>query len=253
MNVYDTEVDLTKDGDKLAKIMRDLKRAEAQGKVSFTDDGLMIIGNAGLQVGGVFDSWIHRHELVQRAIDDADPEKEIWAREFVRLRGDLATRRGYFKTMESKEPNLIPNVGLNFVLNVLFFSTSKISTWYHGPFISNWTPVATAQSNWAGAGSGPLATELANAQFDESNRQAATFGTTASSQSISSSASTTITLATGESGITLYGTTLNQSSTVAYNATDLILLAATAFSTAKSGLGAADVINLDYTISASSS
>jgi hypothetical protein len=155
--------------------------------------------------------------------------------------------------MESKEPNLIPNVGLNFVLNVLFFSTSKISTWYHGPFISNWTPVATAQSNWAGAGSGPLATELANAQFDESNRQAATFGTTASSQSISSSASTTITLATGESGITLYGTTLNQSSTVAYNATDLILLAATAFSTAKSGLGAADVINLDYTISASSS
>jgi hypothetical protein len=94
---------------------------------------------------------------------------------------------------------------------------------------------------------------LANAQYDESGRRAATFGSASSSQSISSSTSTTLTIATGESGITLYGTTLNQSSTVAYNVTDQVLLAATAFSSAKSGLGAADVINLDYTITASSS
>ena len=254
-NPEDSEVTFFQNNhDKLTGLLRDIRRAKEDGKIAFTDSGLMVLeGRAGMTVGGSFHSAVLRHEMVQRAIDDGDPEKEAWAREFVRANGDVFTDRGYFRCQESSDRNLVPNVGLDYVLNVLLYTTTKIATWYHGPFISDWTPVATAESNWAGAGSGPLATELADSQFDESGRQSGTFATTASSQSISSSSSTMITIATGESGIAVYGSTLNETSTVAYNSTDKIVLAATRFSAAKTGLAAADKLDLDYTISASSS
>ena len=79
---------------------------------------------------------------------------------------------------------------------------------------------------------------------------AATAGATTS---IASSVATTITIAAAVSPFTMYGSTLNEVSTVAYNVTDKVLLAATAFATAKSGLGPADVINLNYSITAASS
>lgn len=254
----DPEVRFFQDNpDKLANLLGDIRKAQGRGQIAFTDDGLMVVrGDVNLQIGGVFDTWILRHEMVQRAIDDHDPEQEAWARQFVRDTGRLATREGFFETMRSQDHNLIPYYGLAAVLDIIFYTKTKISTWYHGPFTSNWTPVATARSNWSGATSGPLATELPDANFDESGRQAATFGvaaTAGATTSISSSTATAITIATGVTPFTMYGSTLNESSTVAYNATDKVLLAATAFATAKSGLGPADVINLNYAITAASS
>jgi hypothetical protein len=154
--------------------------------------------------------------------------------------------------MESADHNQIPDAGINFLLNVIFGSTAKIGTWYHGPFKSNWASFTAAQSNWAGATSGPLATELANADYDETNRQAAVFGTPAAAKTMTASAATRFTLATGASGITLYGSTLNSVATVGYNATDQVLLAAAQFGSPKAGLGAADKIDIEYEIVGSS-
>lgn len=249
------ELNLQRDpADKLSAFLRDVRRAERDGDLAFTESGLMLIPDAKMALGGVYHTAINRHELVQRAIDDGDPEQEAWAREHVRSAGLLAAGRGFFKTMESVELNLLPTVGLNYLLNLLLYSTSKITTWYYGPFVSDWTPTATANANWAGAGSGPLATELAAAQFDEgSARQSATFATGAASGEISTSSARTLTLATGVSGLTLYGATLNQSSVINYNDTANVLLSATRFTSAKSGLGATDQIMLSYELTATSS
>jgi hypothetical protein len=205
-----------------------------------------------VQVGGVFDSQIQRHDLVQQAIDDGDVARERWLREWVRKTGALARREGYHVQQVGADHNLIPDAGINTLLDIIFGATSKITTWYQGPFTSNSTPGAAWVSNWAGAGSGPLATELANAAYDETNRQAATFGS-AATKSIATSSATTFTIAAGQSDISLYGSTLNDIATVAYNATDQVLMAATRFASAKTGLGAADVVNISYTISGSSS
>jgi len=252
----DYELNFQRDSDdRLSALLRDLNQAHQHNQLVIDDEGRMLIPSAKVNVGGIYHTAIRRHELVQRAIDDHDPEQEAWAREQVRLSGMLANHRGFFRTMESVEPNLLPTVGLNYLLNVLLHnSTTKIATWYYGPFVSDWTPTATANANWAGAGSGPLATELAAAQFDEgSTRQSATFVNVAASGEISTSSARTLTLSTGVTGLTLYGATLNQSSTIAYNNTDTVLLSATRFATAKSGLGATDQIMLSYEITATSS
>lgn len=253
----DPEVRFFQDNpDKLASLIGDIRNAKSRGHIDFTDDGRMIVcGNVNMQIGGVFDSWILRHEQVQKAIDDNDPEKEAWLRQWVRDTGVLARRDGFMKIMEASDHNLIPYYGLAALLDIIFYTKVKIATWYHGPFTSNWTPVATARSNWSGATSGPLATELPDADIDESGRQAATFGVAASAgatTSISSSTATSVTIAAGVTPFTMYGSTLNESSSIAYNATDKVLLAATAFATAKSGLGPADVIDLNYSITAAS-
>lgn len=249
------ELNLQRDsGDKLEAFLRDVKRADQRGELAFTDTGVMLVPAAKMAVGGVYHTAINRHELVQRAIDEGDPEQEAWAREHVRSAGLLAAQRGFFRTMESAEPNLLPTAGLNYLLNLLLYSTSKISTWYYGPFVSDWTPTGTANANWAGAGSGPLATELAAAQFDEgSARQSATFASAASGGEISTSSARTLTLSAGVTGLTLYGATLNQSSVIGYNDTANVLLSATRFSSSKSGLGATDQIMLSYKLTATSS
>ena len=235
----------------LSAIQRDAMRA--QGKdIELTDDGKLVLKPARLTIGGVFSFEHKRHEAVQRAIEDGDPEKELWLRDFVRRNGDTQYKRNYVTVDQERAPNLIPNGGLDFVLDLILGSTLKINNWYMGPFTSNWTPSATAQSNWAGASSGPLATELANAQYDETNRQAATFGNPASSQTITTSAATTFTLSTGVSGLSMYGVTLNSVNTVAYDSTDQTLLAATRFVSPKSGLDAGDLANIGYELSASS-
>lgn len=202
-------------------------------------------------IGGVFSAEVMRHESVQRAIDDHDPEKEAWARHQVMKRGWTRTKEGFFVRDQERTPNLIPTQGLNFILNLVLSSRSKVTSWYHGPFTSNWTPTAGAKSNWAGASAGPLATELADAQFVETDRQGASFDT-ADAGSIASSAPTQITIQTGVTNLTVYGTTLNSAQAVNYNMTDQVLLAATRFTNPKSGLGEADVLNLSYTLTATS-
>jgi len=244
--MYDKEFSLTKNP--VASLVRDLRKALTNHKYETDGSDVVVEGDVNVRVGGVFTSWVLRHPSVQKAIESGDHLAEAAAREAARLADDLSCVR----LMESADHNQVPDKGINFLLDLLFHTQAKVSTWYHGPFTSNWSSFAAAQSNWAGATSGPLATELANASYDETNRQAAVFATPADSKSITASTPTRFTLATGTSDITLYGSTLNSTNTVAYNATDQHLAAAAQFGSAKSGLGAADKIDIEYEISGSS-
>lgn len=243
-----SEFNLTS-GEVSESLIKDLKKAIDSKKYEFTDSGMVLFGNdINVQVGGIFDSWVDRHELVSKNLGTAE---EQYARELV-FNHFLQDKDNYESIMADSSHNIIPDYGINAILDILFYSTSKISTWYQGPFKSNWTPSSSARSNWAGASSGPLATELAAADYTAGVRQAATFGTASASKSISTSAASVFTLASGTSGISLYGSTLNSVNTVAYNSTDAVLIAATRFSTAKTGLGAGDIINITYSIAGSS-
>ncbi|MGB5834136.1 MAG: hypothetical protein WBG92_19415 [Thiohalocapsa sp.] len=249
--MFEREIDFL-GGKTPASLMKDLRRLVGNRQFEFDDNGLMVFKNdVDIQVGGIFDSEVLRHDLVQQAVNDGDKEREAWLRRWARASGALARRDGYHAQQAGSDHNLIPDAGINAILGIIFGATTKISTWYQGPFTSNSTPGAAWGSNWAGATSGPLATELAEAAYDESNRQAAVFGS-AAAKSIATSSATTFTIASGQSGLSLYGSTLNNIATVAYDATDRVLMAATRFSSAKSGLGEADVVNISYTISGSS-
>jgi len=225
--------------------LKHVLQAVKDRKIEFTEDGLMVVRN-DFRIGGAFHARILRDENVQRAIDDNDPELEVWARQRA-----LAGHGKYFELSAERSPNLIPDAAINSILDVYFGAASKTTVWYVGCFTSDWTPSAGALSNWAGATSGPLATELPNASYTESYRQIAAFGT-AASKKIATTAAATFTLATGISGVTLYGATLNSISTVAYNATDQRLAAATRFATAKSGLSAGDKAEISYEVAGSS-
>jgi hypothetical protein len=242
-----SEFSLTKNP--VASLNRDLRKAIANNEYEFDEDGLLHVRErVNIKVGGVFSSWVLRHEAVQKAIETGDKLAEAAARAAVDRESDL----GCFRMMESADCNQIPDAGVNFILDLVFGSRSKIATWYHGPFKTNWASFAGAQSNWAGATSGPLATELTNAEYDETNRQAAVFANPAATKTMTASAATRFTLSTGVSDITLYGSTLNSVNTVGYDATDAVLLAAAQFGSAKSGLGAADKIDIEYEIVGSS-
>jgi hypothetical protein len=242
----------------LGAVITDLKRAISNRKVEMTTEGLMVLGDTAITIGGVFDTSISRHELVQRAIDEQDPEKEAWMRKWVAAMGFNKTREGYFTEQHSADHNLIPAAGMKYILNVIFGSTLKKSTWYVGLFTDNYSPAQDWDVNWAGATSGPEAPELADAAYDESGRQAATFGTATGTTNgtIATSSATAFTLATGQADVAIYGATLNSSATVAYNvlpaSSTEVLVAATKFGTAKTGLSAADVINVSYSITGSS-
>ena len=244
------EFDLVKNP--VQSLLRDLKRLVSAHKYEFDGPQMVFRDDVNLTVGGVFHTQVLRHEAVQRAIEEGDFGWAQTMRKLVRDAGDVVDHRGYFVLSDDLDPNLIPDAGINFILDVIYGNATRYATWYHGPFTSNWTPGVGALSNWAGAGSGPLATELANAAYDETNRQAAVFGDAASGKSLSSSAATRFTLASGQTGVSIYGSTLNSIATPAYNATDQILIAATRFGSTKSGLGATDKLDIEYTISGSS-
>ena len=240
----------------LDQLVREVKAAQAAGKLGFSDDGkLMILTPAKIEVGGHFNSWVLRHEDVQQAIDDGDPEKEAWVREALLRNGAEFSDRGFFRTMEGHDHNLIPDAGINAMLSILFRTASaKVSNWYQGPIKTNVTPAAGWLSNWSGAGGAAPASELVpTTDYTVSARVEALFANVAASKKITTSTATRFTLASGTSGITLYGSTLNSVATAAYNVTDQVLAAATLFATAKSGLGAADKIDIEYEISGASS
>lgn len=237
----------------MKKFVSDVRKARQRGRLEVGPDGFIkAAGMDGFVIGGNFKTKIFRHRAVQELIDSGDVSKLAWTRDWVRSSGLLARMDGFELVDASVDPNLVPDLGINHVLDVIFGSGTKVTTWYQGPFTTDWTPVAAAASDW-GKVAGGLATELADAQYDESARQSATFGSAAAAKNIATSAATTFTLATGESGVALYGSTLNSVATVAYTGTDEILIAATRFGTAKTGLGAADVININYDITGSSS
>ena len=229
-------------------MLKEVQAAANSGKISFDEQGRMIVLGK-TQWGGVFDSCMARHENVQRAIDDGDPEREAWEREQIWQRGDHITKRGYFEQYASQEHNLLPGSGLDFAANVIFYnSTSKITSWYHGPFKNNVTPDATWGANWGNAASGPKATELAAADTTAGARVIATFATASSGGAgvITQSTDTEFTFASGASGITIYGSTINSSATVA--GTSGTLFAATAFDDPKGAFSATDILRVRYAL-----
>jgi hypothetical protein len=224
-------------------ILRDVKKALEGAKYDITEKGIVLLNK--LHLGGVFDAWVERDERMSKALESGDPE-------FIKYIAKLIRKEPGYRDilMADSTPNLVPDAGLNYILDLLFYTDTKTNTWYIGPFKSDSTPAAAWASNWAGASSGPLATELTNAEYDETNRQALAFASAASTKSISSTTAATFTMASGVSGVTLYGATVNSIATVAYDSTDEELIAATRFASAKSGLVATDVVNINYSFSA---
>lgn len=224
----------------LPSIMKDLKNKKA----TFTDSGLMLMGN--VLVKGLCEVEVRKHPLVLEAISRNDPEMEKWARSFA------SNEKHKYETVETlSNTNLVPDAALNLILNLLYYSTSKVSTWYAAIFTNNVTPSAGWLSNWAGASSGPLGAELPDASYDESARQAFVFSSAATGGVIESAAgSTKFTLSTGVTGVSAYGLTVNSVSTVAYNLTDRYLAAATRFDQSggatKTGLSATDELGCKY-------
>ena len=248
----DFELNLTRPTKAVDAIMRDLKRAAANHKLELDDEGNLHVGNhANFTIGGHFSTVVHRHWLVQKAIDLGDADRVRWAREYVRKMGDVLFHRDYIPMMESCDKNIVPNPAINSILDTLFGTAVKIGPWYQGPFTTDWTPADTTPSSWAGA-TNNLATELQDAQYDETNRQLVDFGAAAASQNILTQNPTRFTLATGQSGVAIYGSTLNDINTVAYDSDTQVTIAATRFTAAKTGLGAADKIDIAYDITGSS-
>jgi len=236
------------------KLVKEVLAAQKQGKIDFAEDGsLMILGDANLTVGGVFHSWVMRHSAVQKAIEEGDVEKEVWLRQQLFSCGAVHGDVGYERMMEDHSHNVIPDAGINSILDVNFrTAVSKKSNWYQGPIKTNVTPAAGWLSNWSGAGGAAPSSELVpTTDYTVSARVEAVFAAAASKKI--ACAATRFTLASGASAITLYGSTLNSISTAAYNATDHVLAAATLFTTAKSGLGAGDKIDIEYEITGASS
>jgi hypothetical protein len=237
----------------LDALLGDIRRAVKNHKYEFTDDGLMLIGaHTGIQIGGVFDVEIKKHSLVLEAIDKKDSDFEKWAREFVAACGDNVTKANYESVDYEQAPNLIPMAGRTFNLSLLFGDAVKITPWYLALFVSNSTPLSTWESNWAGASSGPVATELPDASYDEDERQAAVFPAAATSGAIATSTPTSYTIAAGVTGVSLYGSVLTDVATPAYNATDKVLMAATRFASTKAGLDATDAASTNYSIACTS-
>lgn len=236
------------------QIVKEVKAAQAAGKIDFVDGQMVISTPADLTIGGYFNSSVMRHESVIRAIEEQDPEKEIWLRNQLFMTGAVYSDQNYVRMMEARDHNLIPDAGINAILDILFrTAVSKVSNWYQGPIKTNVTPGSGWLSNWSGAtGAAPGAELVPTTEYTVAARVEAVFGS-AGSKKITTSTPTRFTMAAGTSGITLYGSTLNSVSTAAYNATDKILAAATLFSTAKSGLGAGDKIDIEYEISGASS
>lgn len=236
-------------------IMVILAEAKAKGKrLEFDEQGRLVIAH-GLHISTGFKATVLEHEMMARAFESQDPEKIDWTEQFIREKGWVRDGYGYYEKERRAKHNIMPDAGINNIWNTVFGSTAKSATWYIAAFTSDWNTdgASAALSNWAGAGSGPLATELADAAYDESGRQAAVFGSAATSKVLATSAATRYTLATGQSNVSIYGAVLTNVATVAYNATDKILAAATSFDTPITGLSATHKIDLEYELTGASS
>jgi hypothetical protein len=232
----------------LLAIQKDVLRARENGRLDVDELGRLVLPGGNMRIGGEFSFEHKRHELVQDAIERNDPEREAWMRAFIRRNGDVQMKRNYVTVANERKHNMIPDAAINFALSLLLFpSRTKINTWYAGLFTSNWSPSETTKSDWAAS----LATELQQAQFDESGRQPLVFGTAASSKTIATTTPTTFTISAGVVGLLIYGITLNEISTVDYAGTDRITLAATRFQSPKT-VDEGDLANSGYQLNGAS-
>ncbi|GAA0721285.1 hypothetical protein [Dokdonella soli] len=146
------------------------------------------------------------------------------------------------------DPNLIVNQGLNDLLGVYFANSTNRVTFYIAPYSNNVVPVATL--------TGTGGTAFATVQGETTNYTQATRPTWtqagASSQTIGNDASPAqFTIGTG--GIAaIYGAALLTGTGVKADAASTVLVACSAFASARLNLLAADTLSIQYDITATS-
>lgn len=196
-------------------------------------------------VGGVFTTELYRHRLMSKALESGDPGKVAWTAKFLRATG---AGLGQYDLLDTDEdPNLVPTEGLNDLLSVWVAGASQVSNRYVALFSSNSTPAA----NWTSANfHSTNCTEWEG--YDESTRPLWNKGAV-SAGSVSNSANKAVFTCATSGAATLYGAAL-LSASAKNGSSDATgkLYAATKFSTARAVV-ATDVINVQYTLSATSS
>jgi hypothetical protein len=196
-----------------------------------------------LSAGGVFTTEIFRHRLMSRALESGDPEKVTWTAKYLnKLRAFFGPQFDLISLEQNH--NLIPNEGLDDLLDVWCAGGSQVSNRYVALFESNSTPAST----WTSANfSGTNCTEWTS--YDEAARQLWQKGSV-SSQSISNSANKAV--FTANATKTLYGAALLSASAKGGSGDGSgILYAATRYGTPRSVV-ATDVVNVQYTLTAAS-
>lgn len=149
-------------------------------------------------------------------------------------------RRGTNVVDRFEDENLVVNEGLNSILNIMFYGTTQITSWYLGVFKANATPL----SSWTASNVASNSTEAT--EYASGTRPAYT-PATASSQSITNSASRASFVF--NASITVYGAFLISNSTK--SGTSGTLFSAASFSSSKSVVSS-DELLLTYTFTASS-
>lgn len=139
------------------------------------------------------------------------------------------------------DKNLIVNEGLNHILGVALNNQALIATWYVSLFAGNVTPAAS----WTAANYVANATEFTN--YNEATRPEYVEAAPASQSVTNSASKAAFTIATG--GGTVYGAALLSSNVKSGGSGKLF--AATRFASQRV-LDATDVLNVAYTVNASS-
>ena len=142
-----------------------------------------------------------------------------------------------------QEDNIVVDEGLNYILDSALSGAAANTTHYVGLFKNNYTPISTnVMSTFPGAG---VANE-ANTEYNEATRPTWTEAGV-SAKTITNSASPAA--FTFNTSVTIYGAFLASNSTKAGTSGNLI--SAAKFSASRSMLNL-DILNITYTLSASS-
>lgn len=199
---------------------------------------------ANYSVGGIFDTEVYRHKLMSKALESGDPEKVAWTAKYL---AKLKTVFGPAFDLIGRERthNLITNQGLNNMLDVWCAGGSQVNNRYIALFESNSTPAAS----WTSANfHATNCTEWES--YDEAARQLWEKGAVASQAIDNSAAKASF---TANATKTLYGAALLSASAKNGSGDAAgILYAATRYATARSVV-ATDIVNVQYTLSATSS
>jgi hypothetical protein len=192
--------------------------------------------------GGVFTTEIRRHKLITEALESGDVNV---LNEAIDAVNSGSAGDGYELIARDVKHNIIPNEGLNDMLDVWINGGSQVLSRYVALFSSDSTPATT----WTSANfHGTNCTEWEG--YNEAARQLWDVGAV-SSQSVDNSASKAV--FTSTSTATLYGAAiLSASAKDGTSDAAGTLYAATRFSASRSVV-ATDVINIQYTLSAVSS
>ena len=193
-----------------------------------------------LATGVVFTTEIYRHKLMSKALESGDPDQVLWA---ASQANGFGADYDLIETDVSR--NIIPDEGLNDMLNVWLNSGTQVGTRYIAIFSSDSTPA----SSWTSANfHGTNCTEWEG--YSESVRQTWQKGAV-SSKSISNSSNKAVFTSSGSAN--LYGAALLSASAKDGTGDAAGKLYAATRYTAYRSVQNTDVVNVQYTISASSS